>query len=81
MDSDGLLAALRPFGQEHLLAFWQQLSAAERDSLAGQIQGIDFRLIQKLHAQGQDQSNFRDLALRGTACRISSRRCKEPHLA
>ena len=64
MDSDGLLAVLRPFGQEHLLDFWQQLSAAERDSLAGQIQGIDFRLIQKLHAQGQDQSNFRDLALR-----------------
>jgi UDP-N-acetylglucosamine/UDP-N-acetylgalactosamine diphosphorylase len=64
MDSDGLLAVLRPFGQEHLLDFWQQLSPAGRGSLARQIQGIDFRVIQKLHAQGQDQSNFRDLALR-----------------
>ncbi len=64
MDSDGLLAVLRPFGQEHLLDFWDQLSAAGRDSLTRQIQGVDFRLIQKLHAQGQDQSNFRDLALR-----------------
>jgi UDP-N-acetylglucosamine/UDP-N-acetylgalactosamine diphosphorylase len=58
------MAALRPFGQEHLLDFWQQLKPSEQESLAGQIQSIDFRLIQKLHSQGQDQSNFRDLALR-----------------
>ena len=61
---DGLLALLQPFGQEHLLNFWDQLSDAGRESLARQIQGVDFRLIQKLHAKGQDQSNFRDLALR-----------------
>jgi UDP-N-acetylglucosamine/UDP-N-acetylgalactosamine diphosphorylase len=64
MNRDALLAVLRPFGQEHLLDFWQQLNAAERESLARQIQSIDFRLIQKLHSQGQDQSNFRDLAMR-----------------
>ncbi len=74
MDRDALFAALRPFGQEHLLDFWDQLSDAGRESLARQIQGVDFRLIQKLHAQGQDQSNFRELALRRAACRVSSGR-------
>jgi UDP-N-acetylglucosamine/UDP-N-acetylgalactosamine diphosphorylase len=64
MDRDALLAALRPFGQEHLLDFWQQLATAERESLARQIESIDFHLIKRLHSQGQDQSNFRDLALR-----------------
>jgi UDP-N-acetylglucosamine/UDP-N-acetylgalactosamine diphosphorylase len=64
VDHDGLLAILRPFGQEHLLGFWEQLSAAGRESLARQIEGIDFCLIQRLHSQRQDQNNFRELALR-----------------
>jgi UDP-N-acetylglucosamine/UDP-N-acetylgalactosamine diphosphorylase len=64
MDKGSLRAALQPFGQEHLLGFWDQLSATGRDSLAKQIQSVDFRLIQKLHLRGQDQSNFRELALR-----------------
>ena len=63
MDREDFSAVLRPFGQEHLLAFWEQLDAAGRESLARQIQGIDFGLLQRLFSQRQDQGNFRDLAL------------------
>lgn len=64
MDRDGLLAVLRPANQEHLLAFWEQLDPAGRESLARQIEGIDFRLLKRLFSQRQDQGNFRGLALR-----------------
>ncbi|MEI8376048.1 MAG: UDPGP type 1 family protein [Planctomycetota bacterium] len=64
MSNRDLLAILRQYGQEHLLGFWSQLDAGQRESLAQQIGGIDFPLIQKLSTQRQNQSNFRDLALR-----------------
>jgi len=51
-----LLALLRPFGQEHLLAFWDQLDAPQRQSLAGQIENIDFGLIKRLY-EGRDQQS------------------------
>jgi UDP-N-acetylglucosamine/UDP-N-acetylgalactosamine diphosphorylase len=54
----------RQYGQEHLLAFWEKLDSGQRQSLAQQIQGVDFSLIQKLYVHRQDQGNFRDLALR-----------------
>ena len=37
-----LLARLQPYGQEHLLAFWDSLSPGERLALAEQIQSVDF---------------------------------------
>ena len=66
MDDGELLAILRQFRQEHLLAFWQHLDAGQRESLARQIRGIDFPLVQRLYAQRQDQGNFREMALRAT---------------
>lgn len=64
MSNCDLLAILRPHGQEHLLGFWSELDPGQRKSLARQIGGVDFPLIQKLFAQRHNQSNFRDLALR-----------------
>jgi len=64
MKSGDLPAILRENGQEHLLRFAAQLSAEQYESLARQICGIDFPLVWKLFAQRQEQSNFRDLALR-----------------
>ena len=71
MSNGDLPAILRQFGQEHLLGFWADLDAGQRQSLARQIRGIDFPLIQKLYAQRQDQGNFRDLALRARSPRPS----------
>lgn len=42
-------------GQEHLLTFWEQLSAAEQDHLARQIRSLDFGLIERL-VRGHDES-------------------------
>lgn len=38
-------------GQEHLLAFWDKLSAAEQAALAAEIRAVDFALIAELHAR------------------------------
>jgi UDP-N-acetylglucosamine/UDP-N-acetylgalactosamine diphosphorylase len=64
VSDDDLPVLLRRHGQEHLLGFWAELNAGQRDSLARQIRGIDFPLIQKLYGQRRDQGNFRELALR-----------------
>ena len=46
-----LLDRLRPFGQEHLLRFWDELSAPDRATLSQQIEGIDLAQIADLAKQ------------------------------
>jgi UDP-N-acetylglucosamine/UDP-N-acetylgalactosamine diphosphorylase len=48
-DKPELLALVRPWGQEHLLAFWDELSPARRGNLAAQLRGVDFALIARLY--------------------------------
>ncbi len=43
-----LQARLAPWGQEHLLKFWSELSPAQQNELAAEIDAIDFALIKKL---------------------------------
>lgn len=57
-----LLAILAPYGQEHLLAFWDRLDAQQRESLAGQIREVDMDLIARLYRHRDDQGNLRALA-------------------
>ena len=69
MDSatkDRLLAILRPYGQEHLLAFWERLDSAGRESLAWQIEAIDFGLIRRLYEARNHHVNVRELLARAT---------------
>ncbi len=61
MTADRLLATLRPHGQEHLLAFWDDLDPGQRESLARQIQAIDFGLIRRLYDNQHRQVDVRDL--------------------
>lgn len=42
---DTLARQLRPYGQEHLLAFWDQLAAEEQRQLAAEIRSIDFAAL------------------------------------
>lgn len=56
-----LLDTLSPHGQQHLLQFWDQLDAAQRASLAAQIEQIDFELIARLYHGRGDQTDFRGL--------------------
>lgn len=43
-----LNSRLAPWGQEHLLKFWNELSSAAQDELAAEIEAIDFALIKRL---------------------------------
>ncbi len=45
------LAKLVPAGQQHLLQFWEQLSAAEQVQLAAQIETLDLELFAQLKQQ------------------------------
>ena len=56
------MAILSPHGQKHLLAFWDQLDARQRESLAEQIREVDLDLIARLYRHRDDQGNLRALA-------------------
>jgi len=50
---DQLLDRLRPYGQEHLLRFWDALAPAERAILASQIDAVDFAQLSALAEQAR----------------------------
>lgn len=64
LSRDRLFAVLRPFGQEHLLAFWDRLGPTDRESLARQIETIDFDLVHRLYESRDERSNLGELAAR-----------------
>lgn len=45
---------LQEAGQEHVLAFWDQLSAEEKTSLSAQLDSIDFAAVRRMQAMLQD---------------------------
>ncbi|MFK7768270.1 MAG: UTP--glucose-1-phosphate uridylyltransferase [Mariniblastus sp.] len=53
---------LKHFGQSHLLQFWDELNEAEQNSLAAQIEEIDFELIQKLASEHAVADQWDELA-------------------
>lgn len=59
-----LLELLRPHGQEHLLAFWDELDADGRARLARQIQEVDFDLVAALYRGEVDQPDWVELSRR-----------------
>jgi UDP-N-acetylglucosamine/UDP-N-acetylgalactosamine diphosphorylase len=65
-DSDSqqqaLLAKLTPWGQQHLVGFWDQLNVAQRTSLAEQIESIDFGLLDRVFHAHDDHTAVRRLA-------------------
>jgi UDP-N-acetylglucosamine/UDP-N-acetylgalactosamine diphosphorylase len=69
MDSrkDRLTRRLAPFGQEHLLAFWDELSADARDRLVAQLDQLDFERIDRLHRGAGAAEDWAALARRAEA--------------
>jgi UDP-N-acetylglucosamine/UDP-N-acetylgalactosamine diphosphorylase len=55
---------LKPYGQEHLLRFWSQLTAEQRVGLAAEIHGVDFALIDRLYHQGEAVHDWAEMARR-----------------
>lgn len=62
-----LLTILSPFGQEHLLQFWDSLSLAQRDALAREVEAVDFRLVAELFGRTDDKGAIRKLVARASA--------------
>lgn len=59
-----LAQTLASHGQEHLLALWGQLSAAQRAGFANQLEQIDFSQIKRLYQSGTDDEDFAVIAER-----------------
>lgn len=57
---------VRPFGQEHLLAAWAELTTEERQELAEQIRGIDFARIERLLYATEAKHDWAELARRAS---------------
>jgi UDP-N-acetylglucosamine/UDP-N-acetylgalactosamine diphosphorylase len=53
---------LAEYGQQHLLAFWDQLSETERGALAEQIGHVDFATVAELMSRHQPAADFAALA-------------------
>jgi UDP-N-acetylglucosamine/UDP-N-acetylgalactosamine diphosphorylase len=71
-----LVARLEPYGQAHLLRFWDEFDATQRARLAGQIAAIDFEQITTLFRQGASNCDWAAMARRATpppAMRLAER--------
>jgi len=62
-----LLDRLTPFGQQHLLDYWEELNEAQQRALADQIEAIDLELIDTIYRGGVQPADWDELA-----------RCAEP---
>ncbi len=62
-----LVARLKSFGQDHLLRFWDRLNDQEREQLAGQIESIDFGILQSLCTSQDKASSVADVAAEALA--------------
>jgi UDP-N-acetylglucosamine/UDP-N-acetylgalactosamine diphosphorylase len=63
MTRDSLQQRLVPYGQEHVLRFWDELDAAQQSSLAAQIQSLDLDQLAMLVANADVKTDFSRLAL------------------
>lgn len=72
-----LLALLAPFGQEHVLAHWDRLSAEQQAALAAQISRLNLIELRELHerpAVAEDLHALADRAESPPAVRLADRR-------
>jgi UDP-N-acetylglucosamine/UDP-N-acetylgalactosamine diphosphorylase len=59
-----LLARLSPFGQEHVVQFWDNLSADQQQHLAEQVEKINLELVDSLYHGKVDQPDWVELSHR-----------------
>ncbi|HMO12804.1 MAG TPA: UDPGP type 1 family protein [Pirellulaceae bacterium] len=62
IDIVALSKQLSEFGQNHLIQFWNDLSATEQEALHRQIAGIDFGLIRDLLSHGKEKQEWAEIA-------------------
>jgi len=75
-DREQLISLLEPYAQQHLLAFWDELSHAERQQLTEQIRSVDLGQINSLYLGNKEQPDWDTLSRKATpppAVRLSER--------
>lgn len=65
-DKQALLAKLEPFGQQHLLQFWDELAEPPQCELAQQIEALDLALVDSLFRGAAEQPDWNELSRRAT---------------
>lgn len=55
---DVWLERLRPWGQEHLVRFWDRLDAVSREALAAQLVAIDFEMLSSCWTKAAGNEDF-----------------------
>ncbi len=61
---DALRKHLAEHGQQHVLAFWDDLTPSQQASLEGQLRGLDLPLLERLRRGEQVAANWAELASR-----------------
>lgn len=64
---ESLLARLQPYGQQHLLTYWEELDAGQRRWLAAQLAVLDLKTVAALFRQGVQAEDWEALARRAVA--------------
>ncbi len=64
---DELRDRLAPFGQHHVLAFWDELNAGQRQHLAAEIESCDLRKVDELYRRARVPEDWAALARRAVA--------------
>ena len=59
-----LLNILRPYDQEHLVSFWDELDEKQQLHLATQVKGIDLARVAEMYSQCCDEIGHAKSALR-----------------
>lgn len=65
-DKRQIESLLDPFGQQHLLQFWDELPESQRRELARQIETLDLALVDSLFRGATDQPDWEELSRRAT---------------
>lgn len=76
-DKQALLAQLQPYGQQHVLAFWDQLDARGQSQLAVQVAGLDLAQLAALTSGQEHHQDWAALAARATP--PPAMRLDDPH--
>jgi UDP-N-acetylglucosamine/UDP-N-acetylgalactosamine diphosphorylase len=61
-----LTSQLKPYGQTHVLQFWEELEPSQQAELAAQIEGFDLQQLQALYQSKDTQSHWGELAAKST---------------
>lgn len=80
MDKQHYFSTLKPYKQQHLVQFWDELSDQERSQLRSQIDSIDFKALTELANKKGQQVDVVELAKRAVPPKAIRLNCDEAQM-